>query len=208
MSRRGQVFDNPVTGERAVVLTDPRDHPERTLVAQLYVKPGGRVAVAHRHPESRERFHVLAGRVGFRIGDSERTLGPGDGAEVPAETVHDWWQVGDEEASVVVEVDPGERFVEMVGTFYGLARDGKVDSKGLPGILQLAVPASDYRDTMITETPPPAVQRLFFSVLAPVGRAVGRRPSYPEYLESDVVVDPDPAALALVDENGRLRFDG
>ena len=53
MSRRGQVFENPVTGERAVVLTDPLEHPERVLVAHLYVEPGGRVAVAHRHPVAR-----------------------------------------------------------------------------------------------------------------------------------------------------------
>lgn len=206
MTRRGEVFENPATGERAAVLTDPYEHPEHVLVGHLLVAPGGRVALAHRHPESRERFHVLGGQVGFQIGDEERTLGPGDSAEVPVDTVHDWWQVGEEEASVVVEVDPGERFVEMVGTFFGLARDGKVDSKGLPHILQLAVSASAYRETMVPASPPAAVQRVLFGILAPIGRAMGRKPVYPEYLRSDVVVDPDPAALALLDETGRLRF--
>jgi len=33
---------------------------------------------------------------------------------------------------VVVEVDPGSRFLEMVGTMFGLARDGKVDVRGVP----------------------------------------------------------------------------
>lgn len=60
-NRRGQVFENPVTGERAVVLTDPDDHPQRVLASHLYVEPGGRVAAAHRHPSITERFHVLAG---------------------------------------------------------------------------------------------------------------------------------------------------
>jgi mannose-6-phosphate isomerase-like protein (cupin superfamily) len=206
VSRRGEVYENPVTGERAVVLTDPYEHPESVLVAHLLVAPGGRVALAHRHPESRERFHVLAGQVGFRIGDGERTLGPGDSAEVPVETIHDWWQVGRETASVVVEVDPGERFVEMVGTFFGLARDGKVDRKGMPHPLQLAVTASAYRETMVPASPPVAVQRLVFGILAPIGRASGRKPTYEEYLHTDEVVDPDPAALALLDASGRLRF--
>jgi hypothetical protein len=94
----------------------------------------------------------------------------------------------------------------MVGTFFGLARDGKVDRKGLPHPLQLAVTASAYRDTMVPASPPEAVQRVIFGVLAPIGRAMGRRPTYPEYLESDVVVEPDPAALALLDDGGRLRF--
>jgi hypothetical protein len=109
-------------------------------------------------------------------------------------------------ASVVVEVDPGERFVELVGTFFGLARDGEVDRKGMPHLLQLAVSASAYRNTLVPASPPEAVQRVVFGVLAPIGRALGRKPTYDEYLHTDVVVEPDPAALALLDESGRLRF--
>lgn len=208
MSRCGQAFDNPVTGERVVMLTDPDDHPDRVLVAHLFVRPGGRVAIPHLHPTLRERFHVLAGRVGFRIGDEERELGPGEAAEVPAGTVHDWWQLGPEEAQVVVEVDPGARFVEMVGTIFGLARDGKSDRKGVPRPLQLAVTASAYRDTMVIASPPPAVQRVVFAVLAPLGRALGRRPIYEKYLSSSEVVEPDPAALAMLNGDGRLRWSG
>jgi mannose-6-phosphate isomerase-like protein (cupin superfamily) len=181
VSRRGESFENPVTGERAVVLTDPYEHPERVLVAHLFVAPGGRVALAHRHPNSRERFHVLAGQVGFKI-------------------------AGEEEASVVVEVAPGDRFVEMIGTFFGLARDGKVDGKGIPHPLQLAVTASAYRDTMVPASPPEAVQRLAFGILAPLGRALGRKPIYDRYLASDMVIEPDPAALVLVGDDGRLIF--
>lgn len=207
MSRRGQVFENPVSGERAIVLTDPLDHPDGVLVAELHVRPGGRVVVAHRHPGLVERFHVLHGEVGFLIGDAEQVLGPGRSAEVPAGTLHDWWQIGAEEAEVVVEVNPGARFVEMVGTFYGLARDGKVDGKGMPHPLQLALSARDYRDTMVVAKPPAWVQSALFGVLAPIARGRGLRATYDEYTTSDVVVEPDPAALALVGEDGRLAFE-
>lgn len=207
-SRRGHVLENPATGERVVNLTDPDVHPDRVLVAHLYVKPGGRVAAAHRHPTIAERFHVLSGQVGFLLGDRETTLGPGEEAEVPAGTLHDWWQVGEEPAEVVVEVAPGDRFTEMVATLFGLARDGKVDSRGLPHPLQLAVTVHAYRDVMVLASPPAWVQNLAFGVLAPIGRAFGRKPYYPEYLVSDEVVEPDPAALALLDEGGRLRRAG
>jgi mannose-6-phosphate isomerase-like protein (cupin superfamily) len=203
---RGEVFENPATGEHVVVLSDPREQAEGVLVAQLTVRPGGRVVTAHLHPSIRERFHVVAGEVGFLIGDEERTLGAGAEAEVPAGVVHDWWQEGEAEALVVVEIDPGGRFREMVGTFYGLARDGKVDSKGLPKPLQLAVSASAYRDVMVVTSPPPWLQRLAFGVLAPLGRMRGLAPMYEEYLTSQVTVEPDPRALALLDERGRLRF--
>lgn len=204
MSRRGQVFENPVTGERVVGITDPLDHPDGVLVAELHVVPGGRVALAHRHPDLVERFHVLRGQVTYLIGDREETLGPGAAAEVPAGVLHDWWQTGEEEAVVICEVDPGGRFSEMVGTFFGLARDGKVDKKGVPHPLQLALTARDYRDTMVAAKPPPWLQTLIFGLLAPIARARGLKPTYPEYLNSDVVVDPDPEALALIGPDGRL----
>ena len=56
MSHYGEVSENPVTGERAICLTDPFEHPDQVLVSHLHVAPGGRVATAHRHPGLRERF--------------------------------------------------------------------------------------------------------------------------------------------------------
>jgi hypothetical protein len=132
-------------------------------------------------------------------------LGAGESARVPVGARHDWWQVGNEEAQAVVEVDPGDRFVQMVGATYGLARDGKTNQKGLPGPLQLAVTASAYRDVMVFTSPPPGLQRALFAVLAPLGRALGRQPSYAEYMSSAEVVEPDPEAVALLTVDGRLR---
>jgi len=199
------VFDNPVTGERAIVITDPREHPERVLVSELHVSPGGRVAAAHLHPTVEERFLVLRGQVGFLIGAEERLLGPGEGATVPAGTVHDWWQVGDEEALVIVEVSPGDRFVEMVGSLFGLARDGKVNAEGMPDPLQLAVMGNEYRETIAFTKPPRIVQRLTVPPLALLGRLAGKKPRYDEYLEPGLTVDPDPAVLAELTADGRLR---
>ena len=36
MSRRGQVFENPATGERAILITDSLDHPDGVLVGELH----------------------------------------------------------------------------------------------------------------------------------------------------------------------------
>lgn len=147
---------------------------------------------------------MVRGHITYLIGDREAPLGPGASAEVPAGTVHDWWQTGAEEAVVVAEVDPGARFTEMIGTFFGLARDGKVDKNGIPHPLQLALSAKHYDDTMVMEKPPRWVQSLAFGVLAPIARARGLKPSYPQYLSSDVVAEPDPEALALIGGDGRL----
>jgi quercetin dioxygenase-like cupin family protein len=205
VDRRGEVFENPTTGERVVILTDPDEHPDRVLVSHLFVAPGGRVAAEHFHPTITERFHVIRGQVGFMIDGRERVLATGDAARIPPGVRHDWWQVGAETAEVVVEVAPGDRFVEMVGTLFGLARDGKVNPKGLPNLLQLAVTANAYRDVMIITSPPPWLQRPVFFVLAQLGHTGGLRPCYQQYLTSDEVLEPAPEALALLTEDGRLR---
>ena len=95
-------------------------------------------------------------------------------------------------------VPPGDRFVEMVGTFFGLARDGKSDRKGVPRPLQLAVSATAYRER--DPDPWPAWRSSASSSACSRRWAgyAGRRPYYPEYVTSDIVVEPDPAALALL----------
>jgi quercetin dioxygenase-like cupin family protein len=199
------VFSNPVTKERVVVLTDPRTHPEGVLVAHLSVAPGGRVAAAHYHPGPEERFLILRGTVGFLVDGRETTLGAGESAYIAPGVVHDWWQVGDEEAQALVEVSPGVRFVEMAGAMFGLARAGKVNAKGLPGLLQLAVMGHEYRDTVVFTTPPAAVQRVVIPPLAVLGRLLGHRPINEDYLEPSETEQPDPTVLSELTENGRLR---
>lgn len=190
------------------MLTDPREHPERTLVAHMTVAPGGRVAAAHSHPTITERFLVRSGQVGFRLDGEQVVLGPGSGATIEPGVVHDWWQLGDEPADVIVEVAPGLRFVEMIGTIFGLARDGKTNDKGVPGALQLAVTATEYDDVIVLESPPRIVQKLTLPPLALLGRLRGLKPSYEEYLQGTDTGEPDPAALAELTADGRLRpFD-
>ncbi len=63
------------------------------------------------------------------------------------------------------------------------------------------------RDVIVFTSPPPWLQRALFAVLAPLGRVLGRQPSYAEYLISAEVVEPDPEAVALLAADGRLRAD-
>ena len=68
MSKAGDVFENPVTGERAVVRIGTEQTGGELLVVDLYIRPGGAVMGEHLHPAIEERFTALRGRVGFRPG--------------------------------------------------------------------------------------------------------------------------------------------
>ena len=43
---------------------------------------------------------------------------------------HDWWNEADGNAVVRVEFTPGERFVHMIETMFGLAREGTSTRRG------------------------------------------------------------------------------
>jgi quercetin dioxygenase-like cupin family protein len=183
MSKAGDVIENPVTGERVVVRVGTEDSGGRLLAVDGYVKPGGAVTGEHVHPAIDEDFTVLRGRVGFRIDGRESIAEPGKRLHVPAGTAHDWWNAGEEEAHVRVEIRPGARFEEMALNLFGLAQDGKTNSRGMPNPLQAAIFAREFSDVLYFTSPPLWVQRLLFGALARVARAFGYRGSYPEYLE-------------------------
>ena len=182
MSRAGEVFENPVTGERVVVRVGTEESGGELLVADLYVRPGGGVAGEHVHARIEEWFTVQEGRIGFRLDGRESIARPNVRLHLPAGVAHDWWNAGEEEARVMVEVRPGARFEEMIKNLYGLAQDGKTDAKGMPNLLQAALFAREFEDVLWFTKPPRPVQKVLFTALVPVARVLGYRGSYPEYV--------------------------
>jgi quercetin dioxygenase-like cupin family protein len=179
---------NPVTGEMARIITEPADEPRSLIEVELFLQPGAAVAGAHRHPTLIERFEVVEGEVSFLVGDGERTMGPGDGiSEIPAGTVHDWWNSGSGIARVeaAVEVARGapaisaERFIGVIEVLWSLGARGQVGDDGRPDPIWLAAIGHEYRDVIRFEQPPLAVQTVLFPLLAAAARLSGRRPAEP-----------------------------
>jgi len=198
LSRYGDFYENRVTGERGVVLRGDEDAAGDSGVVHLTVKPGGALVGEHVHPRLQETFRVVSGTLGTRIDGVERTLPAGAEATVPPGMPHDWWNAGDDEASVIVELSPMDpRFETMIATLWGLANAGRTNAKGLPGPLQLALVGREFSDVIRFTKPPAVVQRLLFGVLGALGRLRGYRSIYPEYLGPDGRVTPDPQVVAL-----------
>ena len=200
MSKAGDVFENPVTGEFGYVRIGTEETNGELLVSDLRVRPGGAVLGAHIHPTIDERFTVLKGKIGYMLGDQKGVLQAGDSADLPRGIHHDWWNAGDEEARVIVEVRPAKRFEQMAITLFSLAREGKTDKKGIPNPLQMAVIAKEFDDVVQFLNPPPWIQRLLFGVLAPLGRMLGYKAIYPHHLETpveSVEVEPLPEGIRI-----------
>ena len=176
----GEVWENPVTRERATILELPHHNPERRAAAELLALVGARVVGEHRHPGMVERFTVLEGELTVKRGGETSILRQGDTATIEPNLWHDWWNASDRDARVRVEVTPGERFAHMIETLFGLARLGHTDAKGMPHPLQLALFAREFSDVIVFRSPPTAVQRVLFGALAPIARGWGYRATYPQ----------------------------
>src|SRR4029077_2600297 len=175
----GEVWENPATLERAVIVDLPWWNDEGRVVADLTALPGAHVVGEHLHPALVESFSVQEGELTMLRDGRKSVLRAGEGAEIEPGVWHYWWNEGDVAAIVHVEITPGERFLHMVETLFGLAREGHVNKRGMPHTLQLALFAIEFSDVIVLRKPPAAVQRVLFSILAPLARRRGYRATYP-----------------------------
>jgi quercetin dioxygenase-like cupin family protein len=182
MSKAGDFFQNPVTGEAAVVLIGTEESGGELLVANLYIAPGGAVMGEHHHPAIEERFTLIRGELGVRLSGRAIKTKPGVELLVAPGVSHEWWNAGNEGAIVRVEIRPAARFEVMIANAFGLAQDGKVDRRGMPNFLQLILFAREFSDVVRFTHPPPLLQTVLFALVAPFARLLGYRGSYREYL--------------------------
>jgi mannose-6-phosphate isomerase-like protein (cupin superfamily) len=178
MIHPGDTIENPVTGERMVFRKTSRETGGEAVAIECYVQPHGFVAAAHVHPSQEERFEVLSGTVGFKVGGKRLVAGPGQRVTVPAGTAHKFWNAGDEVAHFACEITPALQFESLVETMFALAADGKTNRKGMPNPLRLAVIANAHFDTVQLPFPPAIIQRIGLAMGASLGKAVGCEPVY------------------------------
>lgn len=166
----GTVMHNPVTGEYARVV----EHTGERAVGELLAVPGGAVAGPHLHPGQEERFEVVEGVLGYRLGDRRGELRRGEAVTVPAGVVHDWWNAGEGNLRARVTVTPPGLFAAMIGAAWGLAVVGRTNAKGMPKLVDAALLAEAFADEIVFERPPHAVQRALAMTVAPIARRRGR----------------------------------
>jgi quercetin dioxygenase-like cupin family protein len=177
MIHNGDTLENPVTGEVMIFHQTSRDTSGEAVLVETIVRPDGFVAAAHVHPHQTERFEVLAGQLGLRVGTHELLARPGDVATVPPGTPHRFWNAGPDQARFLCEVRPALDFESLIETMFTLASQGKTNRKGIPNPLRLAVIAKAHFETVRLPFPPAWLQATALALAAPVGRLLGYRPT-------------------------------
>jgi hypothetical protein len=76
MARRGDIVENPMTGERTTFLETARDTGGELLRFE-YVLPPGWSVPEHVHPRQEERHEIVSGTLSGCVGDRNTTSGKG-----------------------------------------------------------------------------------------------------------------------------------
>ncbi len=173
MIHKGDRLENPVTGEVMTFRRTSRDTDGEAVLVETTVRQDGFVAAAHVHPHQTERFEVLDGRLGLRLGSERLEAGPGEIATVVPGTAHRFWNAGETDVRFLCEVRPALEFESLIETMFTLAAEGKTNRRGMPNPFRLAVIARSHFDTVRLPFPPVWLQRAALAIGASLGRMVG-----------------------------------
>jgi quercetin dioxygenase-like cupin family protein len=149
------------------------------LRVEIWAEPGGGVLAEHVHPGHEERYEVLEGEVTFHVDRKPLRLRAGGPVVVPAGVRHRFENTGQQIAHLLVEAEPALALRESIQDGAALAQTGKFTAGGKPrslrALVEVAALAARYRETVVLTSPPPAVQRLLFPLLA---RFAARKPEH------------------------------
>jgi quercetin dioxygenase-like cupin family protein len=181
MARAGETIVNPRTGQTMTFQQTAEDTGGQLLQLDCTSPPHGSREPEHIHPQQESRFAVHSGALGVRIGATEQVVGPGEVAVIPPRTPHTFWVAGDAPAQYRQEFRPALRSALFFETFFGLAREGRLDAQGMPAPLQLAVLVRAFSAEIRPIRPPWPLLWVLAVALAPLAHWRGYRAVYPQF---------------------------
>ena len=179
MAKRGKIIENPITGERMEFIQTSEDTEGGLLQLMLTVKPKGYIGVPHVHPYQEERLVVKSGSLLLKLGDDVCLLTAGHEGVIARGIPHLWWNSGSDDLKTLVEFRPALQIENYFSSILALAQAGKLNQKGLPNLLQIAVMNRKYWYEIYLTRPSIAVQKAFYRSIAWIGRLLGYQPDYP-----------------------------
>jgi len=184
-------FENPGAGQRSRIVTLPSETGGQRFVLEYINRPfGGEHAVpAHMHTGYTETFEILRGRARYRLGSETNTAEAGDRILMPPMVphVHPWSDSAEElHVRQTADADPADlrglnASLQAAVTIQGLAKAGRVNAKGMPSVLQLAVLVDTTMPATYLDGLPIPLQRVVFGSLGWLGRVAGYKTAYREY---------------------------
>ena len=172
MAREGQQIANPRTGQQMTFI-ELRDE---LLRIDTVNPPTAEREPLHVHPKQESGAEVVSGSLVFEVDGEQTRIEPGETVHVPANTRHRFWNDGNGDAHSIQFFRPALDIASFFETLFALAKEDKLDAKGMPRPLQLAVLVPEFSDEIRPASPPWPVLRALTAVLGPVARRRGYEP--------------------------------
>jgi quercetin dioxygenase-like cupin family protein len=183
MAYRGKIINNPAAKMSIHFLQTKNDTGGKLLEMEATYQPHSTEPVMHYHPNQEENFTILEGELTVMINGVTSILKAGDKLHVARGVEHAMYNSSDIKTVVNWQVRPALDTEHLLETTAGLANDGRVNKKGVPGILQVALMANKYSTVFRLSKPSFALQKIIFSILSPFAFLAGLRADYEEYLD-------------------------
>lgn len=132
MAYTGQTITNPITHEEITFVRTTAETNGESLVFDCRVTPGGATLPVHKHDTQEERFEVIYGELGVRLGNRKQILRRGEKIILPAKIKHQWWVPGDQPVLFRVEVVPARNLEMVLEVISAMAHSGKMNSRSMP----------------------------------------------------------------------------
>ncbi len=174
MVQGGQI-SNPRTGQSMTFI----ERREDLLRIETVNPPSDEREPLHVHPCQESGAEVLSGSLVFEVDGARTTLAPGDSIVVPANAPHRFWNEGKGDAHAIQYFRPALDTADFFETLFALDGAGKLDARGMPRPLQLAVMVPEFgREIRPVGIPWPLLRSLAL-LLRPIARARGYRARMP-----------------------------
>jgi quercetin dioxygenase-like cupin family protein len=123
---------NPYQKDTVLFLETFNETGGRYTLVEVEMAAGGGNGL-HYHNTYAETFECFSGELKIQVGKNIHTLQPGESATAHPHQLHRFFNDSDKACKFKVTITPGcKGFEETLQIAYGLARDGRVNSKGMP----------------------------------------------------------------------------
>ncbi|SIO39908.1 cupin domain-containing protein [Chitinophaga niabensis] len=156
-----RTISNPIIGDKVTFLETTEETGGSHVTVIVELAPGGKNGL-HFHTTYKEKFEVMEGELGLRIGKGFLFLSRGGMAEVPLYERHLFFNPsGKRPVTFKVTITPARQFEACLRVAYGLATDGKVRKGGIPLKLTHLAILMEMGETYLTFLPYWLQVRLF-----------------------------------------------
>ena len=176
-------MNNKITGQDILFLKTAKDTKGRLLEMESVYNARSVEPIEHYHPAQEEDFSIVEGELSVKINGQLTIYKAGEHFHIPKGVKHSMWNTSAGKTVINWQVRPALNTEYLLETSNGLVKDGKTNDKGMPDILQVALIANRFSGVFRLGRPPYIVQRIVFSLLAPVAFLAGKRGMYKKYID-------------------------